>query len=136
MPSYSLSVRLHHLPTYIYPLTKFNAVHQFVLPKLASIDGQTVPVLYQQMIVPWMIQSPLMPNILILVSSFVRGMHRRIDVNKCAETIALKANVLALTNKFLARDFEVIGTEALLAVSHIATIEVSSLPSSSLNVEG
>jgi hypothetical protein len=104
-------------------LTK-SAVHQFVVPKLSSIDGTTSTGLYIKTMVPWMIQSSLMPNITILMASFAQGMHQGHDVNKRPETLALKAKALSLLNDLLARDFQEVGRDTLLAVIHIASLEV------------
>jgi len=80
-----------------------------------------------------MIQSPLMPNIAILMASFAQGMERGEDVNRRQETLALKVKALALTNEFLAEDFSVIGNDAMLATIHLASLEVSpEIPKSSI----
>lgn len=113
--------------TFHYLRLQSNAriVHQFVVPKLSSVDGTTSTGLYLKMIVPWMIQSPLMPNLTILVASFAQGLHQGLDANKCPETLAIKAKVLSLTNEFLARDFKEVGLDAILTVAHLASLEVS-----------
>lgn len=72
-----------------------------------------------------MIQSPLMPNIAILLASFAEGMDRGEDVNRRQETLALKVKALALTNEFIAEDFSLIGNDAMLVTIHLASLEVS-----------
>jgi hypothetical protein len=114
------------------PSTKTPSNHQLiqavldrVIPRLSSIDGIAAPSNYSQTRIPWMIQSPLMPHIAILLASFAEGMDRGEDLNRCQETLALKVKALALTNEFLAEDFSLIGNDAMLATIHIASLEVS-----------
>lgn len=66
-----------------------------------------------------------MPNIAILLASFAQAMDRGEDLNRCQETLALKVKALALTNEFLAEDFSLIGNDAMHAIIHIASLEVS-----------
>jgi hypothetical protein len=66
-----------------------------------------------------------MPNIAILFASFAQGIERGEDVNRRQETLALKVKALALTNEFLAEDFSLIGNDAMLAIIHLASLEVS-----------
>lgn len=66
-----------------------------------------------------------MPHIAILLASFAQRMDRRENINKCQETLALKVKALALTNEFLAKDFGLIGNDAMHAVVHLACLEVS-----------
>jgi hypothetical protein len=73
---------------------------------------------------PWMIQSPLMPNIAILMASATQAEHG-MEVIKHSETLAIKSRVLALINQFLKQDFTIVGGEALRAVIHLAILEVS-----------
>jgi hypothetical protein len=109
-------------------------VHEFVVPNLSSIEGTSAPPIYRQNRVPWMIKSPLMPHIAILLASFARCMDRRENVNKCQETLALKVKALALTNEFLAKDFGLIGNDALHAVVHLACLEVSQSDMSRIHI--
>lgn len=66
-----------------------------------------------------------MSNIAILFASFAQGIERGEDVNRRQETLALKVKALALTNEFLSGDFSLIGNDAMLAIIHLASLEVS-----------
>jgi hypothetical protein len=74
-----------------------------------------------------MIQSPLMPNIAILMASATQSSESIIESKKQAETLKIKSSVLALVNTFLRQDFSIIGGEALRAVIHLAITEASTL---------
>jgi hypothetical protein len=74
---------------------------------------------------PWMIQSPLMPNIAILMASYTQALERTLEVHKYSETLSIKVHVLSLVNNFLRQDFDVVGGEALRAVIHLVILEVS-----------
>jgi len=72
-----------------------------------------------------MIQSPLMPNIAILMAAATQTLENDSQLEKRPETFTIKANVLGLVNDFLRQDFRVVGGEALRAVIHLAITEVS-----------
>jgi hypothetical protein len=94
------------------------------VPNLVSVDGKDTPSLFQTEMLPWMIQSPLMPNIAILMSSATQMVQHDTEMKRKNETVAIKANVLAVVNNFLQQDFNLIGGEALRAVIHLAILEV------------
>ena len=75
-----------------------------------------------------MIQSPLMPNIAILMASYSERLERGVEVGRCSETLSIKAYVLGLVNKFLEQDFRLIGDEAIRAVTHLVIVEVRAIP--------
>jgi hypothetical protein len=102
-----------------------------VVPNLVSIDGQNTPQLFLKEMFPWMLQSPLFPNIAILMSSTTQSLEQGVDMKGNSEAIAIRANVLALVNKFLEQDFMLIGGEALRAVINLVITEVSELDASS-----
>jgi hypothetical protein len=107
-------------------LMGFSVVHQFVIPNLVSLDGKgTIPALFTQEMLPWMIQSPLMPNIAILMASYTEALDEGFEVVKHSEALSIKAHVLSLINQFLTQDFDIVGGEALRAVIHLVILEVS-----------
>jgi hypothetical protein len=109
-------------------LTLLPEVHQFVIPNLVSLDGRgTIPALFLQEMLPWMIQSPLMPNIAILMASYTQALDQRHEMIKQSEPLSIKAHVLSLINHFLRQDFNVVGGEALRAVIHLVILEVSDI---------
>lgn len=81
--------------------------------------------MFKLAIQPWMIQSPLMPNIAILMASYSERFERGLDVGRHSETFSIKAYVLGLVNKFLEQDFKSISDEAIRAVTHLVILEVS-----------
>ncbi len=100
-------------------------VHSYVVPNLVSIDGQNVPILFQREILPWMIQSPLMPNIAIIMASATQSSEHECMVRKSPETLSIQSHVFKIINQFLKQDFNEVGGEALRAVIHLAILEVS-----------
>jgi hypothetical protein len=100
-------------------------VHSYVTPNLVSIDGQNVPPLFLREMLPWMIQSPLMPNIAILMASATQSSEQQLVVKKTSETLSIQSHVFNIINQFLKQDFSEVGGEALRAVVHLAILEVS-----------
>jgi hypothetical protein len=99
-------------------------VHSYVVPNLVSIDGQNVPLLFQREMLPWMIQSPLMPNIAIMMASATQTSEQELTVKKSSETLSIQSHVFKIINQFLKQDFSEVGGEALRAVIHLAILEV------------
>ncbi|CZR68073.1 uncharacterized protein PAC_17972 [Phialocephala subalpina] len=101
----------------------WNFFHHFVVPNMCSVDGSNTPALFIREILPWTIQSPLMPHIAILMSSTSQTAEPNLQVAKASETFAIKSQVLALINEYLKQDFALISTEALRAVIHLVVME-------------
>ncbi|KAE8441055.1 hypothetical protein EG329_005917 [Mollisiaceae sp. DMI_Dod_QoI] len=97
--------------------------HDFVVPNMCSVDGSTTSLLFRQEMLPWMIQSPLMPHIAILMSSAAQTAEPELQIIKSSETFGIKSQVLSLINDFLRQDFNVVGGEALRAVIHLVVVE-------------
>lgn len=92
---------------------------------MVSVDGKgALPVLFVEQMLPWMIQSPLMPNIAILMASYTQAVEQGLEARKYSETLSIKSHVLSLINAFLRQDFDLVGGEALRAVTHLVIIEV------------
>jgi hypothetical protein len=108
-----------------HPFTDICLVHYFVVPNMCSVDGSTTSALFVREMLPWMIQSPLMPHIAILMSAASQAAEPTLQTTRMSETIVIKSQVLSLINDFLRQDFSVVGGEALRAVVHLVVIEVS-----------
>jgi len=91
---------------------------------MASLDGQDTPSVIHTKILPWMMQSPLMPQIAIFTASGYRALIRGQDVARCPETIAIKGMLLSSINSYLKYDFDKIYEEAIQSVVHLALLEV------------
>ena len=101
-------------------------VHHFVIPNLVSVDGRgALPTLFKEHMLPWMIQSPLMPNIAILMASYTQAHEHGLGIQRSREILSIKAHVLSLINTFIRQDFDLVGGEALRAVIHLVILEVS-----------
>lgn len=98
------------------------------MPNLVSIDGKNVPPLFLREMLPWMIQSPLMPNIAIMMASATQSSEQQLMVKKSSETLSIQNHVFKIINQFLKQDFNQVGGEALRAVIHLAILEVSGIP--------
>ncbi|KUJ13091.1 uncharacterized protein LY89DRAFT_756462 [Mollisia scopiformis] len=86
---------------------------------MCSVDGSTTSALFRREMLPWMIQSPLMPHIAILMASASQTAEPTSLIVKPSEMIAIKSQVLGLINDFLKQDFTLVGGEALRAVIHL-----------------
>jgi hypothetical protein len=86
-----------------------------------------LPALFVEHMLPWMIQSPLMPNIAILMASYTQAQEQCLEIQKSSEILSIKAHVLSLINTFLRQDFDLVGGEALRAVIHLVILEVSQM---------
>jgi hypothetical protein len=91
---------------------------------MASLDGQDTPSVLQTKILPWMMQSPLMPQIAIFTASAYRALTRGQEVTQDLETIAIKGMILSSINEYLEQDFNEIYQEAIQSVLHLALLEV------------
>lgn len=96
------------------------------MPNYVSVDGQNLPVMFLKAILPWMLQSPLMPNIAILMASYSERLERGLVTKQYSETLSIKSYVLGLVNTFLEQDFKLISDEAIRAVTHLVILEVNS----------
>jgi len=113
-----------HYATPSQAITNSILVQEYVMPGYVSVDGKDLPPMFMKDIFPWMIQSPLMPNIAILMSSFSLRLERGLAIDP-QQTISIKSHVLALINQYLKQeDFSVISDEAIRAVTHLVISEV------------
>ncbi|PVH68030.1 hypothetical protein DL98DRAFT_634445, partial [Cadophora sp. DSE1049] len=101
----------------------FYFYHQSVVPILASLDGENVPTKFLNECVPWMIQSPLMPDLALLTSVGVKARLQGLQLAKCSDVLAMRSNILSLLNQFLKQDFNHIYAEAIHFVIHLVLLE-------------
>lgn len=107
--------------------------HQYVAPRLCSVDGGGFHPLFEKEILPWQIQSPLMPNVAILMASATQSYLQNPESEMSSETLLIKSHVLTLVNKFIRQDFYTVGNQAMRIVIHLVIIEVCILLSHSYN---
>jgi hypothetical protein len=94
---------------------------------MASIDGRDVPKEFGTIVMPWMMQSPLVPEIAVLTGAGYRAIIRGADVSTDPETIAIRVRVLAHISEFLQQDFNKIYMQAIQTVAHLVMLEVRSI---------
>lgn len=99
--------------------------HQYVAPRLCSVDGGGFHPLFAKEILPWQIQSPLMPNVAILMSSATQGYLRDPTSEMSSETLVIRSHVLQLVNRFIRQDFSLVAHQAMRIVIHLVIIEVT-----------
>lgn len=80
-----------------------------------------MPPVFATHCLPWMINSPLMPNVVILMASAAQSYAGTIANS---ETLLIKSRVLSQINKFIQEDFNVVGDQALRIVMHLVLLEV------------
>ncbi|KAG4443371.1 hypothetical protein IFR05_001160 [Cadophora sp. M221] len=100
-------------------------VHQRVTASMTSIDGSKTPQMFLQAILPWMLQSHLMPHIAILMASSKQSVENNVGGEKKSETSLVKSKVLGLFNNFLENDFRVVGNAAIKAIVPLIITEVA-----------
>ncbi|KAH7029155.1 uncharacterized protein B0I36DRAFT_290568 [Microdochium trichocladiopsis] len=94
-----------------------------VIPNLVSIDGETEPVVWKNNVLPWQLQSPLMPQIALLMAATTRGLER----GTMKDTFAIKAKVLNCINAYLATStpvtFQAVAAEAVGCIMSMVVTE-------------
>lgn len=92
---------------------------------MVSIDGQSQPPVFLAEVLPWMLQSPLFPNIGILMSSTTESLEHGLEITKNPESLALKAHVLSIIAEYMERPFDAIAVEMVRSVVNLVVMEVS-----------
>ncbi|KXH42142.1 hypothetical protein CSIM01_12374 [Colletotrichum simmondsii] len=95
----------------------------FVAPNMVSIDGQSQPPVFLKEVLPWMLQSPLFPNIGILMSSMTQSLERGTEVAKSPESLALKSWVLSMIADYMRRPFDAIAVEMVRCIVNLVVME-------------
>jgi hypothetical protein len=79
-------------------------------------------------ILPWMLQSHIMPHIGLLMASASQSVEIQDSTAlESVETIVLKSRVFKLFNKFLEQDFNIVGDAAIRAIFPLVMTEVSNM---------
>ena len=101
-------------------------VLQFVAPNLVSIDGESMPFIFRSIMLPWMLQSHLFPNIAILMASVVQVLEKGEEApESSSEPLAMKVKVLGMINRVLGSgQYDL--SDVLRSVINLVIIEVSS----------
>ncbi|PVH84790.1 hypothetical protein DL98DRAFT_584330 [Cadophora sp. DSE1049] len=102
----------------------FHCFHQKVISSMTSIDGSYTPHMFLQEILPWMLQSHIMPHIAILMASAEQSAENANDGKRKSEMIVVKSKVLGLFNEFLDNDFSLVGNAAIRAIFPLVTTEL------------
>ncbi len=95
-----------------------------MIPNLVSIDGEHTPQLFAEEMLPWMLQSPIMPRIALLSAATTQSLLRDADFAQDSELMSLKSAVLSRINEFLKGDFNTVAREVLRSVIHLVILEV------------
>jgi hypothetical protein len=90
-----------------------------------TLDGEDVPPIFHQKVLPLILQSPLLPKIAILEASGFYAINRGIEVSKNEETIALRSEVLRDIKNMIEGDFEKVWQGVIQSVMHMTMIDVS-----------
>ncbi|GKT75110.1 zn(2)-C6 fungal-type DNA-binding domain protein [Colletotrichum tofieldiae] len=90
---------------------------------MVSIDGQSQPPVFLTEVLPWMLQSPLFPNIGILMSSMTQSLEQGVEISKNPESLALKARVLSIIADYMQRPFDAIAVEMVRSIVNLVVME-------------
>ncbi|KAL0934716.1 Zn(2)-C6 fungal-type DNA-binding domain protein [Colletotrichum truncatum] len=96
---------------------------QVVAPNMVSIDGQSQPPVFLAEVLPWMLQSPLFPNIGVLMSSMTQSLEQGMEITKNSESLALKARVLTIIAEYMERPFDIIAVEMVRCIINLVVME-------------
>jgi hypothetical protein len=100
-----------------------------VVPNLVSIDGESQPDVFLREVLPWQLQSPVFPNIGLLMASVTQSLDRGVELEQNPETFAMRARALSCLNQYLdvarRRTFHRFVPEAIKCVINLVVMEVS-----------
>lgn len=91
---------------------------------MVSIDGQSQPPVFLAEVLPWMLQSPLFPNIGILMSSTTQSLERGVEIVRNPESLAIKSRVLSIIADFMQQPFDSIAIEMVRCIVNLVIMEV------------
>ncbi|KAK2040191.1 hypothetical protein LZ31DRAFT_568854 [Colletotrichum somersetense] len=94
-----------------------------VAPNLVSIDGQSQPPVFLTEVLPWMLQSPLFPNIGILMASTAQSLEQGVEISKNPESLALKSRALSIVADYMERPFDAIAVEMVRSIVNLVVME-------------
>ncbi|KAL5314571.1 hypothetical protein ACEPPN_017212 [Leptodophora sp. 'Broadleaf-Isolate-01'] len=93
----------------------------YVAPTFCSVDGGNIPPVFATHCLPWMMNSPLMPNVVVLMASAAQSYS---GIIAKAETLHIKSQVLSQVNKYIQNDFHQVANQALRIVIHLVVLEL------------
>ncbi|KAB5522143.1 hypothetical protein GE09DRAFT_501927 [Coniochaeta sp. 2T2.1] len=102
---------------------------RFVVPNLVSIDGESQPQVFLSNVLPWQLQSPVFPNVGLLMASVTQSLDQGIELDQNPETFAMKARALSCVNQYLdmtrnlKRHFSDVMAEAIKVVVNLVVME-------------
>ncbi|OIW22573.1 hypothetical protein CONLIGDRAFT_556809, partial [Coniochaeta ligniaria NRRL 30616] len=102
---------------------------RFVVPNLVSIDGESQPQVFLANVLPWQLQSPVFPNVGLLMASVTQSLDHGVELDQNPETFAMKARALSCVNQYLdrtrnrERQFSEIMSEAIKVVVNLVVME-------------
>ncbi|KAH8659300.1 hypothetical protein BGZ60DRAFT_414992 [Tricladium varicosporioides] len=100
-----------------------HSFQQYVAPMFSSVDGRTAPDNFLNEWTPWILQSPLMPEISILLSLSIKCQLQGLDTPKCPNALAMRGNIYSLLGKFLTHNIERRIEQTIHAVLHLIGLE-------------
>ncbi|KAH8904903.1 hypothetical protein BR93DRAFT_865550, partial [Coniochaeta sp. PMI_546] len=102
---------------------------RFVVPNLVSIDGESQPHVFLANVLPWQLQSPVFPNVGLLMASVTQSLDQGLELDQNPETLAMKARALSCVNQYLdmtrnwKRQFSEVMSEAIKVVVNLVVME-------------
>ncbi|KAH6666314.1 hypothetical protein B0J14DRAFT_200813 [Halenospora varia] len=100
-----------------------HSFQQYVAPMFSSIDGRTTPDIFRNEWSPWVLQSPLMPEISILLSLSIKCQLQGLETPKCPNALVMRGSIYSLLGKFLSQDVENRIEQTVHAVLHLMGLE-------------
>ncbi|KAH8590343.1 hypothetical protein B0O99DRAFT_634699 [Bisporella sp. PMI_857] len=97
--------------------------HIVVAPSLPSIDGKITPAIWHERTLPWLLHSPLMPEMSALIALCVRNLYRGLDSSKCTDALIMRGGFYSLLKDFLSQDLSTISDSAVHALVFLEPIE-------------
>ena len=91
-------------------------------------EGQNIPSAFQDQVLPWIMQSPLMPHIAIFTASAYRAHTAGTEMVTHTPTMAMKGILLHHISSFLEEDFDRIHEQLIQSVLHLIIMEVTKCP--------
>lgn len=94
-----------------------------------SIDGESQPQVFLANVLPWQLQSPVFPNVGLLMASVTQSLDQGVELDQNPETFAMKARALSCVNQYLdmtmnlKRHLSEVMAEAIKVVVNLVVME-------------
>jgi hypothetical protein len=89
-----------------------------------SHENHNTPIAFKDEVLPWIMQSPLMPHIAIFTASGYRAHTSGCEMANHTQTMAMKGMLLHRINGFLEEDFDKIHEQVIQSTLHLILMEV------------